>query len=145
VGGLLLVLFGLALAAIGAWAFTQGPEIGRFIRDNDVAVFGSQLDRETLRAVLSPMPAVLIVIGLLQLIAGAAVMAHKGWGRALGLLLALLGLLVSLFAVSMALALAPGASIPVIVAVVLLIGYAFVVLALMAGGKHFRRRYPPAR
>jgi hypothetical protein len=143
--GLILVLFGLAVAAIGAWSFTQGPEIGRFIRDNDVGIFGTQIPRETLRAVLSPMPAVLIVVGILQLLSGAGVFAHKGWARALGLLLALLGLLVALFAVSLAVALAPGASIPVIISVVLLIGYALVVLALIAGGNHFRRRYPPAR
>jgi hypothetical protein len=143
--GQLLVVFGVGVALIGAWALTQGPEIGRFIRDNDIAIFGTQLDRETLRSILSPMPGVLMVIGLLQLIAGVGVLAHKGWGRALGILLGILGLLVSVFAVSTALALAPGLSVPMLVAATLLIGYAVILLALFAGGSHFRRRATAAR
>ncbi len=145
VGGLILVLFGLTVAALGAWSFTQGPEIARFILVNDIAVFGTQIGRETLRTVLSVTPAIVVVVGILQLLSGAGIFAHKGWARALGLLLALFGLLVSLFGVSMALALARGTSIPVIIAIVLLVGYAFTVLALIAGGGHFKRRYPPAR
>ena len=138
---LVLVAFGILIAVIGAWSLTQGPEISRFIRDNDIAVFGTQIDRETMRAILTPMPGVLMVIGLLQLIVGAGVFAHKGWGRALGVLLSILGVLVGIFAVSTALALAPGVSVPMLIAIVLLLGYAFVLLALMAGGSHFRARY----
>lgn len=142
---LLLIVFGLFIAVIGAWLFTQGAELGRFIRDNDIAVFGRQIDRETMRAVLSPMPTVLIVFGLLQLIAGGGVFAHKGWGRAIGALLTILGLVVSLFVVSAALALAPGVSVAMVAAAALVLGYAFVLLALIAGGSHFRARYPNPR
>ena len=41
-----------------------------------------------------------------------------------------------------AMALAPGASVQLMVAVMLLVGYAFVLLALIAGGSHFRKNYP---
>jgi hypothetical protein len=124
---------------------TQGPAISAFIRENDIALFGSQLSRETLRSILSPMPGVLMVVGLLQVISGIGVFAHKGWGRALGILFAVLGVLVGVFAVSTALALAPGLSVPMLIAVVLLVGYAFILLALFAGGSHFKRRYPAQR
>ena len=139
--GLVLIVFGLLVAVLGGWTLTQGPEIGRFIRDNDIAIFGRQIDRDTLRAVLSPMPGILMVIGVLQLLVGAVVFTHRGWSRWLGVLLALLGLLVSVVAVSGALALVPGVSIQLMIAAVLLLGYAYIVLALIAGGSHFRARY----
>ena len=138
--GLVLVVFAIGVAFLGAWMLTQGSEIGRFIRDNDVAVFGSQIDRETLRSILSPLPGVLMVIGLLQLIAGAGVLAHKGWARAIGILLSLIGVLIGIFAVSTAIALAPGEVTTMILAAAVLIGYAVALLALIAGGSHFRVR-----
>jgi hypothetical protein len=140
--GVVLILFGIAVAILGGLTLTQGPEIGRFIRDNDVAVFGRQIDRETLRTILSPMPGVLIVIGLLQLVVGAVILSHRGWARWLGVLLSLLGLIIGIVALSGVMALAPGASVPLMISAVLLVGYAFVLLALIAGGSHFRKNYP---
>ena len=107
--------------------------------------FGSQISRDTLRSVLTPSPGVLMFLGLLQLVAGAGVMAHRSWGRWLGVLLALIGLGVSIFAVSIAFALAGGFTVPVIIGVVLLVGYALILLALVAGGGHFRRRQVTTR
>ena len=138
--GLLLVVLGVGVALFGAWMLTQGPDISRFIRDNDIAVFGRSIDRETLRNVLSPLPGVLMVLGLLQLIAGGGVFAHKRWARALGILFAMVGVLVGIFAVSTALALASGASPAMIVAAAVLTSYALVLLTLIAGGGHFRAR-----
>jgi hypothetical protein len=138
--GLLLLVFGIGVAALGVFALNLGGDIGRFIRDNDIAIFGSQISRDTLRSVLSPSPGVLIALGVVQLLCGAGVLAHKSWGRWLGFVVALLGLLVSLVAVSVGLALAGGLTPAVIVAVVLLVGYALIVLALLAGGRHFRRK-----
>jgi hypothetical protein len=140
--GLLLITFGLAVALLGGWTLTQGPELGRFIRDNDIAIFGTQIQRDTLKAILEPMPGILMVLGVLQLLVGAVVLAHRGWARWLGVLLALFGLLVSVVALSAVLALVPGVSVQLGVAAVLLLGYAYIVLALIAGGSHFRVRAP---
>lgn len=140
--GVVLVLFGIAIAILGGLTLTQGPEIGRFIRENDVAVFGRQIDRQTLQAILSPMPGVLIVLGLLQLVVGAVILAHRGWARWLGVLLSLIGLIAGVVAVSGSMALAPGLSVALMISAVLLVAYAFVLLALIAGGSHFRRNYP---
>jgi len=137
----LLVLFGIGVIALGLIALTQGSDIDRFIRNNDIAIFGSRLSRDTLRSALTPSPGILFVLGALQLLSGVGVMAHRSWGRWLGFLLALLGLIVSIFAVSIAFALAGGFTLPVIIGVVLLIGYVLIILALIAGGSHFRRRY----
>ena len=35
--------------------------------------------------------------------------------------------------------------VAMLISVVLLVGYAFILLALFAGGSHFRRRYPAQR
>jgi len=138
--GLLLVIFGIGVIALGVFTITQGQEIARFIRDNDIAIFNTQISHDTMRSILTPSPGVLIVTGLLQFIFGVGVMAHKSWGRWLGFLLALIGLAVAVVAVSIALALSGGFTVPVIIAVVALVGYALIVLALLAGGGHFRRK-----
>jgi hypothetical protein len=143
--GLLLVVFGIGVAVLGVFALTQGPQISAFIRDNDIGIFGTQLSRETLRSILSPMPGALMVIGLLHLIAGIGVLGHKGWGRGLGILFAVVGVLVSVFALSIAMALAPGLSVAALIAIVLVVGYIFILLGLFAGGSHFRRRQPAQR
>jgi hypothetical protein len=140
--GVLLILFGLGVAVLGGWVLTQGPELGRFIRDNDIAIFGTQIQRDTLKAILEPMPGILMVLGVLQLLVGAVILAHRGWARWLGGLLALLGLLVSIVALSAVIALVPGVSVQLGIAVVLLLGYAYILLALIAGGSHFRARAP---
>ena len=142
--GLLLVVFGLVIAVAGGWGFTQGNELGRFVREyaDRIAIFGQRVDRETLRTFLSAMPTSLVITGIAQLLIGAGVIAHQGWARGLGVLLSLLGLLVGVFAVSAALALAPGLSVPMLIAIVLLLGYAYVLLALLAGSGHFRASYP---
>ena len=143
--GLVLIIFGLAVAVLGAWTLTLGPDLGRFIRDNDIAIFGRQIERDTLKAIIEPMPGILMVLGVLQLLVGAVILAHRSWARWLGVLLALLGLVVSVIALSAVLALVPGVSVQLVVASALVIGYAFLLLALIAGGGHFRAQYPRAR
>ncbi|MEO8625322.1 MAG: hypothetical protein ABI452_01350 [Candidatus Limnocylindrales bacterium] len=140
--GLVLIIFGLAVVVLGAWTLTLGSDLGRFIRENDIAIFGRQIERDTLKAVIQPMPGILMVGGLLQLLVGAVIVAHRNWARWLGVLLALLGLIASVIALSAVLALVPGVSVQLIVASALVVGYAFVLLALIAGGGHFRMRYP---
>jgi hypothetical protein len=140
--GLLLVVFGIGVIALGFFALTQGPDIARFIRDNDIKVFGVLISRDTLKSALTPSPGILMFLGALQLIAGAGVMGHKSWGRWLGFLLALLGLIASIFAFSIGYAIAGGFTLPVIIGVVFLVGYILIVLALIGGGAHFRRKTP---
>jgi hypothetical protein len=90
------------------------------------------------------MPITLLIDGILMVIVGAGIFAHKSWARWLGVLQSLAGLLVAIFAVSAAFALA-GTSVALIVSVILLLGFAFVLLALLAGGSHFTARYPSPR
>ena len=136
------VVFGIGVIALGFFALTQGQDIARFIRDNDIKVFGVLIGRDTLRAALTPSPGILMFLGALQLISGVGVMAHKSWGRWLGFLLALFGLIIGIFAFSIGYAIAGGFTVPVIIGVVFLVGYILIILALIAGGAHFRRKTP---
>jgi hypothetical protein len=143
-GGVLLFVLGIGVALLGFIALNSGPDIARFIRDNEIVVNGVKLTPDLLRSVLTPSPGILMVLGIIQAIAGFGVMAHKSWGRWLGFLLALLGLVVAVVATSVGYALARGFTVPVILAVVAVIGYIVILIALLAGGSHFRRRAPGA-
>jgi len=68
-------------------------------------------------------------------------LAHRGWARWLGVLLSLVGLIVGVISISFALALAPGFSFALIGAIVVLVGYGFILLMLFGGGRHFKRNY----
>jgi len=46
------------------------------------------------------------------------------------------------FAVSASLALAPGLSLAMILSIFILLGYVYILIALLAGGSHFKLRYP---
>jgi hypothetical protein len=140
---MLLVIMGVVIAVLGAWLLTQGPaltDLVQRLRSVDLLVF--KPTRDQLRAVVSASPGTLMVLGVLQLLVGAFVLRHRSWARWLGILVALLGLLLSVVAVTSAMALIPGASVQLIVASAFLIAYAIVFLALIAGGGHFRARYP---
>ena len=78
------------------------------------------------------------VWGILQLVAGAAMLAHRPWGRRLGLGVGVAGL--AFTGLSLANGLAAGvADSSLGLSLVLVAGYGFTVLALAAGGEHFRR------
>jgi hypothetical protein len=142
IAGLVLAVFGFVDMGGGVWLLGQGRELASFVERTTVNLFGTTLDRPTMRALLSPLPGVLIVFGALEVLAGVFVVAHKGWARALGIFLALLGLIVGVASISFSLALAPGFSVPFIGSIVVLLGYAFILLMLFAGGRHFRRSNP---
>ena len=144
VAGLLLVLFGLIDAVGGVWLLGQGSELRGFIQRSTISFFGPPIDRETMRALISPLPAILLVFGAIEVLAGAAIFAHKGWARAIGILVSLLGLIVGVVSVSFSLALSPGASVPMVASIAVVLGYAFMLVALVAGGRHFRDRYSGA-
>jgi hypothetical protein len=140
IAGFLLLVFGIVDIGGGAWLYTQGRELANLIERTTVNIFGTSLDKPTLRAVLGPLPPAMIVFGILEVLAGMFIIAHRGWARWLGVLLALVGLFVGIASISFAIALAPGTSVQLLGAIAVLIGYAFILLALFAGGGHFRRR-----
>ena len=94
--------------------------------------------------------AILLIIGIVQLIGGVGVLAHRSWGRAFAIVLGLLGtiwgiglLLTSVrfdigdMSVQGALA---GEESAVAMATIVLVCYLLVFLAMFVGRRHFRRR-----
>jgi hypothetical protein len=129
----------------GIWLFTQQRQLDQFIAElvsRNISLMGTRLTLQALDAMVVPAIAALVIFGIVELLAAVGIFRHKGWGRALGILTSLLGLLVMIGGVTFSMALAPGTSVPVIGSVAILIGYAFILVALFAGGSHFRRRYP---
>lgn len=140
---ILLVIMGVVLAVLGAWLLTQGPALSDLVqrlRSVDLVLFKPTKDQ--LRSVVSASPGALMLFGVLQLLVGAFVLGHRGWARWLGVMLALLGLLFSIVALTSTLALVPGTSVQLVAAIAFLAAYALGVLALIAGGGHFRARHP---
>jgi hypothetical protein len=138
---MLLVIMGVVLAVLGAWLLTQGPGLSDLVqrlRTVDLVVFTPTKDQ--LRSVVSASPGALMLFGVLQMLVGAFVLGHRAWARWLGVVLALLGLVFSIVALTSTMALVPGTSVQLIAAIAFLAAYAFVVLALIAGGGHFRAR-----
>ena len=138
IAGLLLLLLGLVDVIGGAFLFVNPQPLSSFVGRVQEINVGIRLTRDSLGA----MPAVLLVMGVVELLSAIGVFGHKTWGRVLGILVALVGLVISIAAVALAMAIAPGSSVQVIVMAVALFSYALILLGLLFGGGHFRRRYP---
>ncbi len=138
--GLLLLIFGIGVAALGVFSLTQGSEFARFLARPEVTF--SILGKEQVRTILSAMPGILIVSGSLMLLAAVGALAHRGWGRWLGVLFALMGAVAAGYVISVALQLSSAFTVQLLITVVALVGFILIVLGLLAGGSHFRRRTP---
>ncbi|MDP8904313.1 MAG: hypothetical protein M3N29_03195 [Chloroflexota bacterium] len=75
-----------------------------------------------------------LIVGLLKLLAALGVFLHKTWGRLLGIVLAILGLLITLAIVTAS---------PDALTLGVLVAYIVALVGLFAGGSHFRRQYAP--
>jgi len=84
-----LALFGIIDILGGVWLLGQGAELRSFIARTTVNLFGTVIDRETMRALIAPAPGILMVFGLIELLAGIGIFAHKGWARAIGIIASL--------------------------------------------------------
>jgi hypothetical protein len=77
--------------------------------------------------------------GLLEVIASIGMFIHRGWGRVLGLIVAVVGALFTGLGLVASLGAADQTAGGIGVSLVLFAGYAFTVLALVVGAEHFRR------
>jgi hypothetical protein len=81
---------------------------------------------------------VVVFWGLLEIVASIGMFIHRGWGRALGLIVGVVGLLFTGLGLLGALGGNANAG-GVAIAAVFVAGYALTVVALVTGGAHFRR------
>jgi hypothetical protein len=81
---------------------------------------------------------VTLLWGLFEMVGALGMFAHRGWGRAIGIVAGVLGLL--LWGLSLLSALGSGAEAGSLAFTgILLAGYGLTVVALITGGEHFRR------
>jgi hypothetical protein len=149
VGGLILVLFGLFMALAGGALFAVGTSV-----DLDELLRQVEADLEVTNefrdywSAFTGASLFFAVAGVLQLLAGILVFAHKSLGRILGILFGLAG--AALFGLAAfgtwqygRFTAVDGAEIDITsnaaIAGGIALAYLFVFLVLAAGGRHFRR------
>lgn len=130
-GAIALIVLGVLLAIIFAFALLVFDAIAGF----DAAL---QLNRAEADAVKVIIGAVLVV-ALVQVIAGIGVLAHREWARIIGIVTAVLGTLVGALGVIGVIAEPDPPAL--VFALALLGGYALALFGLIAGAVQFRRYY----
>jgi len=127
-----MTLFGLLLLLLGAAGAT-------FIEEIDPSLAG---EGDAIAAVIVGAAAILLVIGILEMIASIGVFVHKGWARWVGIVVGTIGLVLG-FLVLIGSFLPPGGNSGDLVFSLLWLGaHGFVVAALAAAGEHFQPAYP---
>jgi hypothetical protein len=146
--GFVLLAWGIVFAIVGGLVMWMG-NLDQVVADLGLGAEALDLVAEFNKQATA-YGAILLIIGIVQAIGGIGVLAHRGWGRAFGVVLGLIGtiwgiglLLSSVrfdigdMSVEGALA---GQESAVAMATVVLICYLLVFLAMFVGRRHFRRR-----
>ncbi len=138
----LVVVAGIFLLVAGILTFGIGAIFG--LLGGLIAVAGSSGEGfellGPLGGVVAGLAFLVVFWGLLEVVAAIGMLIHRGWGRALGLIVGVAGALFAGLAV-LANVTAPDAEAGGIgFSLLLLAGYGLTVLALVTGGEHFRRR-----
>jgi hypothetical protein len=141
IAGVILLLWGL-LWTLGGVALIAVSNVTGLITDN----FG-QSTADAIHNVIVVVGAVILIVGLLQLLSAIGVWLHKSWARIIGILFAILGTLFGLAAVAGAAQNRSGVSTSttgnsMAGALIVLVSYALVLVILIIAGGHFRRDRP---
>ena len=139
VAALFLLLVGVLTALGGAVLLLGGNLLGQLgTTDTGSGVFGA------LGGFIAGVAVVVIVWALLEIFGAFGMLFRRGWGRALGLIVGIIGAIftgLALLASLGSLSSTDGGSTGtgVVVVLVVFVGYAVTVFALVRGGGHFRR------
>lgn len=131
VGLLTLGMGGLLLLGSALFAGAQGSA------ELETVVGGSLAD--AFAGVFAVIGGVALVWGLLEIVGSIGMFAHRGWGRAIGLVVGALGLLVWGLSFLSAVGGGPDAGSSIAFTGALAAGYGLTVVALVTGSAHFRR------
>lgn len=139
IAALFLLLVGVLTALGGAILMLGGTVLGQLgTTDTGTGVFGA------LGGFIAGVAVVVIVWALLEIFGAFGMLFRRGWGRALGFIVGIIGaiftglaLLASLGSLSSTDGSSAGTG--VLVVLVVFLGYAVTVFALVRGGAHFRR------
>jgi hypothetical protein len=136
--GVVLLVFGLAEALGGAAGAVIASSLRR-VFDQLLRNEGLRIEAASLTSVLTAVFVTMLVLGILHIVAAGGVLAHRGWGRWLGVLLSLLGVVVGAWLVGRvfgAEVVRPASSLAPLA---ILVPYSISLLALLFPADHFRR------
>jgi hypothetical protein len=144
VAALFLLVIGVLTALAGAILMIGGNVLGQVgTAETGSGVFGA------LGGFIAGVAVVVIVWALLEIFGAFGMLLRRGWGRAIGFIVGVIGAIVAGFALVASLASLGNGSLDnvdsgstgagVAVVLVVFLGYLLTVFALMRGGGHFRR------
>jgi len=137
-------VIGVLTAIVGAGLFLGGNLIGQFGNaETGTGIFGA------IGGVIAGVAVVVIIWALLEIFGGVGMLVRRGWGRAIGFVVSIIGALFTGLALLASLASLGNSTLDnvdggsrgagVAVVLVVFLGYALTAFALMRGGAHFRR------
>jgi len=144
VAGIILVVFGVLATLIGLFGMVVGSFAATLIEEYLPPEAALEFDFRAFATFLLLIFGIILVVGILHFLSAIGIFMHKGWARAIGIVLAVLGLLlgvVGAVGVAQAAVSAAEAGSEAVVPVIVAISYGLTLFALIAGGNHFRRRY----
>jgi len=139
VAALFLLVIGVLTALAGAILMIGGSMLGQIGNaETDIGVFGA------FGGFIAGVAVVVIVWALLEIFGAFGMLLRRGWGRAIGFIVGVIGAIFTGFALVASLASLGGAdggstASGVAVVLVVFLGYLLTVFALLRGGGHFRR------
>ena len=142
IAGVVLLIIGVLVTLIGTIALLAGAMLTSILEELTSAEFIPMADVTGFTTVILVVAGIILLVGILHLISSLGIFMHKGWARAIGVVLAVLGTLAGVLGIVSGLEV--GGAEPeggVGAAVVTAVGYGFTLFALIAGGSHFERRY----
>ena len=135
--GVVLLLFGAAWGLGGAAGAVFARNLRR-VFDDVLRAEGIRVVPDALVSVITGIFVALLVVGVLHMAAAAGVFSHRTWGRVLGFVLCLVGVLAASFLLGRALSGDTARTAALTAALGLLVPYGVSLLALTFAGDHFR-------
>jgi hypothetical protein len=139
IAGIVLLLFGLLTLLTGVILIVAGTAVGQL--GDAFASAGVPGLESSVGSIVTVMGVAIAFYGGLEVLGSIGVFARRGWGRAIGIVVSVIGVLFGLLTLVAAAATdtADGRDSGLFVALVILVAYAFSLLALALGGHAFRR------
>ena len=148
VAGVLLLTWGVIFAVGGGLVMWLG-NLDEVVKDLTLSAETMDLVAEFNKQA-NAYGGLMLILGIIQTIGGVGILAHRKWGRAFGVVLGLLGTIVGVGMVLSSLDLNLGdqaikgtfSDEPAAMggAVLVLVSYAFILLTMFAGKRHFRKK-----
>lgn len=134
----------LVFGAVEAFGGTLGAVFAGSLRrvfDQALRGEGVRIEPTAVLSVVTGFFVVLLLLGVLHVAAAIGVLAHRTWGRVLGVLLATLGAASSALLLLRAIEPHAGRVSSVVAVLAVLVPYLITLLALLFAGDHFRQHH----